>query len=266
MAAPLRPSAKTVKSKTQRPIVKAKVANKVPIKPSALAQPVTQPVALKAPLKLTKSESKISEDIAEKIALFKRYYPDAHCALNYTNPFELVVATCLSAQCTDERVNMVTPALFKKYPTPKAMSLAPVEDLENLVRSTGFFKNKARNLKSCATDLVKKHNGEVPANLEALVELAGVGRKTANVVLGNAFGIPSGVVVDTHVTRLSNRLGWVKGTNAVILERQLGKLVPQSEWIMFPHYLISHGRAVCKARKPDCAHCFLEETCPKKGV
>lgn len=252
--------------KKPRPTVKSKVANKVPIKPSTLVKPVTKSVAAPAPVKLSKSETKIAEHIAETMKLFKRYYPDAHCALDYTNPFELVVATCLSAQCTDERVNMVTPALFKKYPTPEAMSKAPVEDLEDLVRSTGFFKNKARNLKSCATDLVKKHNGEVPPNLEALVELAGVGRKTANVVLGNAFGIASGVVVDTHVTRLSNRLGWVKGDNAVILERQLGRVVPQDQWIMFPHYLISHGRAICKARKPDCAHCFLEETCPKKGV
>jgi len=259
-----------VTSKSKRPVVKPKVASRVPIKATAIAKKTAKP-AVQVPVKNTakntaKTPVKTSEKISETIQLFKRYYPDAHCALDYTNPFELVVATCLSAQCTDERVNMVTPALFKKYPTPLAMSQAPVEDLEELVRSTGFYKNKAKNLKSCATTLVEKHGGVVPKNLESLVELAGVGRKTANVVLGNAYGIPSGVVVDTHVTRLSNRLGWVKGQNAVILERQLGKLVPQDEWIMFPHYLISHGRAICKARKPDCAHCFLEETCPKKGV
>nr|BFD65654.1 endonuclease III [Bdellovibrio sp. HAGR004] len=200
------------------------------------------------------------------IELLKRYYPDAHCALNYTNPFELLVATILSAQCTDERVNMVTPHLFKKYPTPKAMAKAPVVSIEEIIRSTGFFKNKAKNLKACATALVEKHKGHVPEDLEALVELAGVGRKTANVVLGNAYGIPSGIVVDTHVTRLANRLGWVKTDNAVLIERQLSKLVPQEDWIMLSHYLISHGRAVCKARKPACSHCFLEETCPKKGV
>lgn len=200
------------------------------------------------------------------IRLLKRYYPDAHCALNYTNPFELLVATILSAQCTDERVNMVTPPLFKKYPTPKSMSKALVEDIEELIRSTGFFKNKAKNLKACAQALVEKHSGEVPQDLESLVALAGVGRKTANVVLGNAYDIPSGIVVDTHVTRLSNRLGWVKTDNAVIIERDLIKLVPENDWIMLSHYLISHGRAVCKARKPDCSHCFLEETCPKKGV
>lgn len=204
--------------------------------------------------------------LLETIELFKRYYPDAHCALHFTNPFELLIATVLSAQCTDERVNMVTPALFKKYPTPAKMAKAPIEDLEQLVKSTGFFKNKAKNLKSCALTLTQKHKGQIPENMGDLVELAGVGRKTANVVLGNAFGIASGVVVDTHVTRLANRLGWVKGTNAVILERSLNKKVPQEEWVMFSHYLISHGRAICKARKPDCAHCFLEETCPKKGV
>ncbi|WP_413583458.1 endonuclease III [Bdellovibrio sp. HCB288] len=204
--------------------------------------------------------------LEQTIALLKRYYPDAHCALDHKNPFELLVATVLSAQCTDERVNMVTPALFAKYPTPEAMSKAPLSSLETLVRSTGFFKNKAKNLKSAATDLVKKHAGKIPQDLEALVELAGVGRKTANVVLGNAFDIPSGIVVDTHVTRLSNRLGWVKTENAVIIEKQLCKVVPQDDWILLSHLLISHGRAVCKARKPDCDHCFLETTCPKRGV
>ncbi|WP_445292043.1 endonuclease III [Bdellovibrio sp. GT3] len=204
--------------------------------------------------------------LEQTIALLKRYYPDAHCALDHKNPFELLVATVLSAQCTDERVNMVTPALFAKYPTPEAMSKSPLSSLETLVRSTGFFKNKAKNLKSAATDLVKKHAGKIPQDLEALVELAGVGRKTANVVLGNAFDIPSGIVVDTHVTRLSNRLGWVKTENAVIIEKQLCKVVPQDDWILLSHLLISHGRAVCKARKPDCDHCFLETTCPKRGV
>ncbi len=233
-------------------------------------------VMSKVPLKKAKTVKKTATKISKKVALqnfiqqtirlFKRYYPDAHCALNFTNPFELVVATSLSAQCTDERVNMVTPGLFKKYPTPRAMAKADVTDLEKIIHSTGFYKNKAKNLKACAQTLVEKHQGKVPAQLEALVELGGVGRKTANVVLGNAFGIASGVVVDTHVTRVANRLGWVKGTNAVILERQLNELIPQDEWIIISHYLISHGRAVCKARKPACSHCFLEETCPKKGV
>ncbi|QDK47343.1 endonuclease III [Bdellovibrio sp. ZAP7] len=210
--------------------------------------------------------SKKKAPLEQTISLLKRYYPDAHCALNHRNPFELLVATVLSAQCTDERVNMVTPALFAKYPTPKAMSKAPLGSLESLVRSTGFFKNKAKNLKSAATDLVEKYDGEIPQDLEALVGLAGVGRKTANVVLGNAFDIPSGIVVDTHVTRLSNRLGWVKTENAVQIEKILCKVVPEDDWILLSHLLISHGRAICKARKPDCAHCFLETTCPKRGV
>ncbi len=204
--------------------------------------------------------------IDNTIALLKHYYPDAHCALNYRNPFELLVATILSAQCTDDRVNLTTPALFKKYPTAKKMALASLEDLETLIKSCGFYKNKAKNLKSCAQSLVSLHQGDVPQDLESLVQLAGVGRKTANVVLGNAFGIPSGIVVDTHVTRLANRFGWVRGDNAVQIEKQLVKYVPEEDWIMLSHYLIAHGRAVCKARKPDCAHCFLEETCPRKGV
>ncbi|MBO9668085.1 MAG: endonuclease III [Bdellovibrio sp.] len=216
--------------------------------------------------KVAPKKSSKKAPILETIALLKRYYPDAHCALDYTNPFELLVATVLSAQCTDERVNMVTPALFKKYPTPQKMAKAPVEDLETLIRSTGFYKNKAKNLKSAAITLTEQYSGKIPQDLESLVQLGGVGRKTANVVLGNAFNIPSGIVVDTHVTRLSNRLGWVKTENAVHIEQQLSKVVPKEDWIMLSHYLISHGRAVCKARKPDCSHCFLEETCPKVGV
>ncbi len=202
----------------------------------------------------------------ETIKLLKRYYPNAHCALNYRNPFELLVATVLSAQCTDDRVNQVTPGLFIQFPTPQKMATAPLGVLEDLVRSTGFFKNKSKNLKAASQALVTYHSGEVPQNIQALVELPGVGRKTANVVLGNAFGIASGIVVDTHVTRLSRRLGWVNSENAVIIENQLCKKIPKEDWIMFSHYLISHGRAVCKARKPKCTQCFLEETCPKKGV
>lgn len=205
-------------------------------------------------------------DPLQTLALFRKYYPQVRCALNYSNPYELLVATVLSAQCTDERVNMVTPALFAQYGTPQKMARAPLEKIEELIRSTGFFKNKARHLKTAAQALVEKYKGEIPQNLESLVELPGVGRKTANVVLGNAFGIPSGIVVDTHVTRLSRRLGWVRTENAVIIERELSKWVPKEDWIMLPHYLIAHGRAICKARKPDCSHCFLEETCPRIGV
>ena len=233
--------------------------------PSKKVIPLTKKVSKKSgPKKVALSVKKAP--LLPTIALFKRYYPDAHCALNFTTPYELLVATVLSAQCTDERVNMVTPALFKKYPTPQKMAKAAQEDIEELIRSTGFYKNKAKSLKSQAIFLVEKYNGEIPQDLGALVELAGVGRKTANVVLGNAFGIASGIVVDTHVTRLSNRLGWVKTENAVLIEKELVKHVPEEDWVMFSHYLISHGRAICKARKPACTHCFLEETCPKKGV
>ena len=172
----------------------------------------------------------------------------------------------LSAQCTDERVNMVTPVLFKKYKTPKAMADAPVEDIENIIRSTGFFKNKAKSIKAAAQIITEKHGGVVPQTMDELFAFPGVGRKTANVVLGNAFGIPSGVVVDTHVTRLANRFGWVKLQDAVKIESQLNKLFPSSEWIMLPHYLISHGRQICKARNPDCASCFLSKSCPRKGL
>lgn len=240
----------TSKKKT----VKKKAAKKVSKKPSA------KKVGLKKP------PFKEAAPILETIDLLRRYYPDAHCALNFTNPYELLVATALSAQTTDERVNMVTPELFKKYGSPDRMSKARVEDIENLIRSTNFYKNKAKALKSAAIDLVEKHNGDVPQNIESLVELAGVGRKTANVVLGNAFGIPSGIVVDTHVARLSYRLGWVDTDKPVVIEEELCKEVPQEDWVILSHYLISHGRAICKARKPDCAHCFLEETCPKRGV
>ncbi len=202
--------------------------------------------------------------VDEIVRLLKKYYPNAHCALDHKNPFELLVATILSAQCTDDRVNTVTPALFKKYPTAQKMANAKIEDLEELVRSTGFFKNKASNIKSCSKSLVEKYGGELPRTLDQMVELAGVGRKTGNVVLGNAFGIPSGVVVDTHVSRLSNRFAWVKTENAVQIERVLMKLVSEADWILLPHLLISHGRAICKARKPQCDKCFLETICPKR--
>lgn len=216
------------------------------------------------PIKKNKTSGKIDFDFTLK--LLKKHYPDAHCALDFTNPFELLIATILSAQCTDVRVNLVTPHLFKAYPNPKAMSEAAVEDIEELIRSTGFYKNKAKSIKGCCTQLVEKYNGEVPQNLEQLHELPGVGRKTANVVLGNAYNISSGVVVDTHVTRLSNRFGWVNMTDAVKIEEKLNAICPQSDWIMLSHYLISHGRAICAARSPKCASCFLSDACPKRGI
>lgn len=200
------------------------------------------------------------------VGLFKRYYPDAHCALHYETPEQLLFATILSAQCTDERVNMVTPYLFEAYPTLQDMARAKQADVERIIQSTGFFRNKAKSLIGAAQALVEKHKSEVPKDLEALVHLPGVGRKTANVVLGNAYGIASGVVVDTHVKRLSQRLGLVKSSNPEIIERELVTLVAKRDWVMFSHWLISHGRAVCKARKPACEKCFAYELCPRKGV
>jgi endonuclease-3 len=184
-------------------------------------------------------------------AALQRTYPNAHCELNFSSPLELLIATILSAQCTDKRVNLVTAELFKKYCGAKDFAAAPLAEIEAAVKSTGFFRNKAKNIKACCAALVEKFGGEVPHTMDALHALAGVGRKTANVVLGNAFGINVGVVVDTHVTRLSNRLGLVKGTNAVKLEQELMKLIPQKDWTNFSHWLIWHGRRRCDARKPD---------------
>ena len=200
------------------------------------------------------------------ISALKRTYPDAHCELNFSNPLQLLVATILSAQCTDKRVNIVTAELFKKYRTAKDFAAAPLTDIEEAVKTTGFFRNKAKNIKACCTTLAEKFGGEVPRTMDELHALAGVGRKTANVVLGNAFGINVGVVVDTHVTRLANRLGLAKGTDAVKLEMELDKLVPQNEWTLFSHWLIWHGRRRCAARSPDCVNCEIKNLCPQIGV
>lgn len=200
------------------------------------------------------------------LAVLKRTYPTAHCELNFTNPLQLLIATILSAQCTDKRVNIVTAELFKKYRSAKDFADAPLADIEAAVKTTGFFRNKAKNIQDCCAALVEKFAGEVPHTMEELHALAGVGRKTANVVLGNAFGISVGVVVDTHVTRLSNRLGIAKGTDAVKLEQELMKLVPQNEWTLFSHWLIWHGRRRCDARKPDCVNCEIKKLCPQIGV
>jgi endonuclease III len=200
------------------------------------------------------------------VAQLKKDFPDADCALVHQTPFQLLIATILSAQCTDERVNIVTKELFKKYKHPADFAAAPQSELEEAVKSTGFFRNKAKNIKACSTELVDKHGGKVPKDLDALVALAGVGRKTANVVLGTAYGIPTGVVVDTHVGRLSLRLGLTTHSDAVKVEQDLMQLIPQDEWIGFSHRLILHGRQVCQARKPDCPHCSLNKLCPKIGV
>ncbi len=204
-------------------------------------------------------------DFSQTLKKLKKKYPDAHCALHFKNPFELLIATILSAQCTDVRVNIVTAVLFKIYKTPSQLAAADVVAIEKIIHSAGFYKNKAKNIKACCQMLAEKYNDQVPANLEQLVELPGVGRKTANVVLGNAFGIASGVVVDTHVMRLSNRFGWVKNSSdAVKIEAKLNKLCPEKDWVMLSHYLISHGRSLCAARKPNCQDCFLMKDCPAR--
>ncbi len=189
-------------------------------------------------------------------------YPDAQCALHYNNPFELLIATILSAQSTDKTVNQITPALFKKFPTPAAMASAALTELEALVKSSGFFHNKAKNLKACAAALMSAHGGNVPQTIEALIQLPGVGRKTANVVLGNAFNINVGVVVDTHIQRLSQRLGFSREITPEKIERDLMVLVPAEEWTVFSHRMIQHGRQICAARKPKCDACLLAPDCP----
>lgn len=196
------------------------------------------------------------------IKRLKRSYPDAHCALEHSNAFELLIATILSAQCTDERVNIVTAELFRKYRGPAAFAAASQAELENDIRSTGFFRNKAKNIRAACQRLMDDFGGKVPETMDELLSLAGVARKTANVVLGNAFGIASGVVVDTHVSRLSQRLGLTAETTPEKFEAELQQLVPKKDWIMFPHLLIFHGRKICQARKPKCGECALADICP----
>lgn len=195
-------------------------------------------------------------------AVLKRTYPDAHCELTFRDPLELLIATILSAQCTDKQVNIVTADLFQKYRCAADYARASQEALENDLRRLGFFRHKARNIRLCCQTLVDQHGGEVPRTMEELTALNGVGRKTANVVLGNAFGMNVGVVVDTHVGRLSHRLGLSRETDPVKVEQELMKLLPQGEWTLFSHWLIWHGRRRCRARKPDCANCELHALCP----
>jgi len=194
-----------------------------------------------------------------------KLYPDAQCALRHENPLQLLVATILSAQCTDVRVNMVTPALFARFRDARAFADAEPGELETAIQSTGFFRNKAKNIIACCKEIVDKHGGQVPGTMEELVQLPGVGRKTANVVLGNAFDVP-GITVDTHVQRLSRRLGLTRETDPVKIEQDLMKIVPQTEWTNFSHAMIFHGRQVCYARKPKCSECGIARYCPKIGV
>ncbi|MGB2752410.1 MAG: endonuclease III [Pyrinomonadaceae bacterium] len=203
---------------------------------------------------------------AEIIKRLKKAYPDAHCALVHTNAFELLVATILSAQCTDVRVNIVTADLFRKYRGPEDFLSVAQTELEKDIHSTGFYRNKAKNIQAACKRLIEVYGGNVPQTMDDLLTLGGVARKTANVVMGNAFGIASGVVVDTHVSRLSQRLGLTKEKTPEKIERDLEKLVPKKNWVMFPHWMIYHGRQICEARKPKCGECTLADICPKIGV
>jgi endonuclease-3 len=205
------------------------------------------------------------EGVKRILAALRKTYPTAHCELQFSNPLELLIATMLSAQCTDKRVNLVTAELFKSYRSAADYANVDTAKVEEAIRSTGFFRNKARNIQSCCRALIERHAGKVPGTMEELIRLDGVGRKTANVVLGNAFNINAGVVVDTHVSRLSRRLGLTKQTDPGKIEEDLIKLIPRPEWTMFSHRLIWHGRRRCSARKPDCEGCELRMWCPSAG-
>lgn len=197
------------------------------------------------------------------VSLLFKMYPESKCSLDYNDPLQLLIATILSAQCTDARVNMVTPKLFSRFRSLKDFADADITELEKMIRSTGFYRNKAKNIKACCKALIENHKGVIPESVEELSELPGVGRKTANVVLGNVFGVPS-MVVDTHVTRITNLLKLAKGANAVDLEKQLMEVIEKKHWVMFSHLLISHGRTICIARRPKCGDCKLSNLCPSK--
>ena len=214
--------------------------------------------------------AELKQRVRKIIRLLKRAYPDAKCSLNHSNAFELLVATILSAQCTDARVNIVTQDLFRKYRKPEDYLKVSPKELQQDIRTTGFFRNKTTSIQGAAKVLHEEYRDEVPQTMDELLELPGVARKTANVVLGNAFGLSAGVVVDTHVTRLSHRLGFSGQKTAEKIEQDLIAIVPKKEWVIFPHLMISHGRAICKARNPLCAECVIEKLCPssflKTGV
>ena len=214
----------------------------------------------------TRRKARPPAPVRDVVKLLTRIYPDAHCELNYRSPYELLVATILSAQCTDAQVNLVTPALFERFPSARELADANPDELENMIRSTGFFRNKTRSLLGMARAVVERHGGEIPSTMEELRLLPGVGRKTANVVLGNAFGVNEGVTVDTHVARLSNLLGLTRETDPVKIEQDLMEQVPRKGWTMFSHLLIWHGRRICIARRPRCGECILNDICPSAQI
>ena len=216
-----------------------------------------------APYESQKTKKKRIQKI---IQLFKKYYPQVHCELNYENPLQLLIAVILSAQCTDKRVNQVTPKLFKKYPSAKDYAQADLKELEQDIHTTGFYRSKAKRIQLCCQRLTAEYNSQVPRNMEDLLTLSGVGRKTANVVLGSAFNVASGVVVDTHATRLSHRLNLSKSQSPEDIEQDLNQLIDKKFWIFWSYAIVYHGRYVCKARRPLCEKCFLVDHCPQIGV
>ena len=252
------------KTKRGRPGgAKRKVAVRVARKPR-VTNPRARPPRQAGPRRIAKNA--IGPYALQVLSRLKREYPDARTELHYETPLQLLVATILSAQCTDKRVNMVTPLLFQTYPTAASLADAPPEKVEEIIKSTGFFRNKTKSLIGLGKALVERHNGEVPDTMEALVKLPGVGRKTANVVLGNAFGTNVGVVVDTHVARVSQRLGLTRETDPVKIEQDLMPLFPQQDWALLAHLLIFHGRRVCESRRPKCEICVLNDICPSSTV
>lgn len=235
----------------------------------ASASPSSRSTGVVAKKRSKRAASRLAPAAVRAPEIFSRLhrrYPDAHCALDFQNPFQLLVATILSAQCTDKRVNMVTPALFRRYTGPEAMSAAKPEELEEMIKSTGFFRNKTRSLLGMSTALAEQYGGVVPSEMEQLVKLPGVGRKTANVILGNAFDRNEGIVVDTHVTRVSQRLALTKNSDAVKIEQDLMPLFPREQWTLLAHLLIEHGRQICVARTPKCDQCPLSDLCPSSRV
>lgn len=231
-----------------------------------MKKPTKKSAPVKKIAKLRESKDQKQARAKEIYKRFRKAYPDAHCALDYRDPYELLVATILSAQCTDVRVNMVTPALFAKYPSADELAGAKTEELEELIRSTGFFRNKAKSLLGMSNAVVEQHGGKIPDEMDDLVELPGVGRKTANVVLGNAFDKNIGVVVDTHVGRVSGRLGLTAETDPIKVEQDLMALFPRKDWTLLSHLFIEHGRQICKAPTPKCEICMLNDICPSSRV
>jgi endonuclease III len=231
-----------------------------------VARKNTNPAAKHPSKRKKKRGAELKAHALEILVRLKKEYPDAHCELDFETPLQLLIATILSAQCTDKRVNMVTPALFRKYPDAKSLAAADTAELEEMIKSTGFFRNKTKSLLGMSAAVAERHQSDVPSTMEDLVNLPGVGRKTANVVLGNAYNINEGIVVDTHVGRLSVRLGLTNETDPVKVEQALMPLIPREDWTLIAHLLISHGRRVCIARTPRCESCVLADVCPSARV